>query len=51
VLLFEDEDGQAFFEYDLPSTLFDQFHNLVVSGIGLELDQELEEVLTRAAGL
>ena len=48
VLLFEDSNGVAFFEYDLPSTLFGQFGVEPVNAVGLELDRELEVVLAKA---
>lgn len=51
ILLYEDEDGRARFEYDLPSTLFGQFGDDRVAAVGRELDAELEGVLEQAAGL
>lgn len=49
VILYEDE-GQAIFEYDLPSSLFGQFGDDRVTSVGLELDEELEATLLVAAG-
>jgi len=49
VILYEDE-GQAIFEYDLPSSLFGQFGDDRVTAVGLELDEELEATLLVAAG-
>ena len=49
VILYEDE-GQAIFEYDLPSSFFGQFGDDRVTSVGLELDEELEATLLVAAG-
>jgi hypothetical protein len=49
IVLYEDEGGQAVFEYDLPSSFFGQFGDDRVAAVGLELDQELEAVLLAAA--
>jgi hypothetical protein len=51
VYLYEDSQGQAVFEYDLPSSLFGQFGDERVTAVGRELDMELEEALEVAAGL
>ena len=50
VILYEDAEGAAVFEYDLPSTLFGQFGDPRVAEVGRELDAELEGVLDEAAG-
>jgi uncharacterized protein (DUF302 family) len=50
LILYEDEHGQAIFEYDLPSSLFGQFGDGRVTAVGVELDNELETVLVAAAG-
>ena len=50
VLLYEAADGEVFFEYDLPSSLFGQFADSRVTAVGLELDSELETVLRAAGG-
>jgi len=50
VILYENERGQAVFEYDLPSSLFGQFGDDRVSAVGVELDKELETALQAAAG-
>jgi len=50
IVLYEDELGRAVFEYDLLSSLFDQFGNVAVSEIGRELDEELKRALMAAAG-
>ncbi len=50
VILYEDEQGRAVFEYDLPSSLFNQFGDEGVAEIGRELDEELKHVLMAAAG-
>jgi hypothetical protein len=48
IILYEDEQGQAVFEYDLPSSLFSQFGDARVTAVGFELDEELETVLAAA---
>ncbi len=50
VVLFEDEAGNAVFEYDLPSSLFRQFGDERVTQVGRELDRELEATLQAASG-
>jgi uncharacterized protein (DUF302 family) len=45
IVLYEDEKGQAVFEYDLPSSFFGQFGDDRVTAVGVELDAELESVL------
>jgi hypothetical protein len=49
VILYEDERGQAVFEYDLPSSFFGQFKDDRITSVSLELDKELEAVLLAAA--
>ncbi len=49
IVLYENSDGVATFEYDKPSTLFGQFGDPEVDKVGHELDQELEHALQRAA--
>jgi hypothetical protein len=50
VVLYEDEQGRAAFEYDLPPSLFGQFGDERVAKTGRELDEELKQVLMAAAG-
>lgn len=50
VLLYQSESGIGVFEYDLPSSLFGQFGDERVSAAGRNLDVELREALTKAAG-
>lgn len=50
VILYEDEEGRAVFEYDLPSCLFGQFNDERVTSVGFELDGDLESALLAAAG-
>lgn len=50
VILYEDEGGQATFEYDLPSCLFGQFNDERITSVGFELDADLESALLTAAG-
>ena len=49
VVLYEAEDGQTVFEYDLPSSLFGQFGDERVTEVGRKLDSELESALFKAA--
>jgi hypothetical protein len=49
VILYEDEKGQAVFEYDRPSSFFGQFGDDRVKSVGLELDGELEAILRAVA--
>jgi hypothetical protein len=48
--LYENKDGIACFEYDLPSSLFSQFGDPRIAEVGLELDLELESALESSAG-
>jgi uncharacterized protein (DUF302 family) len=50
VVLFEDQQGKAVFEYDKPSSFFSQFGDEHVTEVGLYLDKTLEAVLLDAAG-
>jgi Domain of unknown function DUF302 len=50
VVLYEDEQGRAIFEYDRPSSLFGQFDDERVTQVGRELDDELQRALLDAAG-
>jgi uncharacterized protein (DUF302 family) len=49
VLLYENEDGNAVFEYDRPSSLFGQFGDERVTAVARELDAKLESALIKAA--
>ncbi len=49
VVLYENSNGAATFEYDKPSTLFGQFGDPQVDKVAHDLDQELEQALRRAA--
>src|ERR1700677_2957924 len=49
VVLYENVAGTATFEYDKPSTLFEQFGDEQVTAVGRELDAELARALRRAA--
>jgi uncharacterized protein (DUF302 family) len=49
VVLYENKNGGATFEYDKPSTLFGQFGDAGVDKVASELDLELEQALRRAA--
>jgi uncharacterized protein (DUF302 family) len=50
VVLFENDEGKAVFEYDKPSTLFGQFGEEAVTEVGRSLDKALEAALRAAAG-
>jgi hypothetical protein len=50
VILYENDQGTATFEYDLPSTLFGQFGDPRITSVALELDQTIHRVLMNAAG-
>jgi hypothetical protein len=50
IVLYEDEQGRAVFEYDLPSSLFSQFGDEEIAQTGRELDEELKQALMSAAG-
>ncbi len=49
VLLYEDAEGRAVFEYDSPSSTFGQFKDADVDGVARELALHLQEVLQKAA--
>jgi hypothetical protein len=49
ILLYENAQGHAAFEYDKPSSLFGQFGDEQVTMVARELDQSLERVLRHAA--
>jgi uncharacterized protein (DUF302 family) len=49
VVLYENEQGQAVFEYDKPSTLFGQFGDERVTMVALGLDAAIGRALQRVA--
>jgi len=49
VVLFEDEQGRAVFEYDRPSSFFGQYEDERITEVGRYLDAALEAVLRDAA--
>jgi uncharacterized protein (DUF302 family) len=49
VVLFEDEHGKGVFEYDRPSSLFQQYGDNRVTEVGRDLDATLEAALRKAA--
>ena len=51
VLVYEDADGKLHVEYDLPSTLFGQFHNSQVDAVAKELDAKLARLVQKSSGL
>ena len=48
IVLFENDQGRAIFEYDKPSSLFGQFGIEEVTKVARELDEALQSVLLRA---
>lgn len=50
IVLYEDDQGHAVFEYDKPSSLFGQFGDEQVTAVARELDDELRNALVQAAG-
>jgi uncharacterized protein (DUF302 family) len=48
VFLYEDEEGDSVFEYDKPSSLFDQYSDEQVSAVARGLDHALEHALRQA---
>ena len=48
VLVYEDEGGKAFVEYDRPSSLFGQFGNGSVTEVAAMLDRKLEQLVAEA---
>jgi uncharacterized protein (DUF302 family) len=51
VLIHEDPDGKTRLEYDLPSSLLDQFHDPRISEVAHMLDQKLATLIATAGGL
>jgi uncharacterized protein (DUF302 family) len=51
VLISEDATGVTHVEYDLPSSLLDQFGDSEVNAVALSLDQKLKALLSAAANL
>jgi uncharacterized protein (DUF302 family) len=49
VLLYEDEDGKTWVEYDLPSSLFGQFGDERIDRVAGSLDRKLEALIATAA--
>jgi uncharacterized protein (DUF302 family) len=49
VVLYENEQGHAVFEYDKPSSLFGQFGDERITTVALELDAAIGRVLQRVA--
>jgi uncharacterized protein (DUF302 family) len=48
VLVYEDEGGKTFVEYDRPSSLFGQFGNASVTEVATMLDRKLEQLVAEA---
>ena len=49
VLVYEDGNSKLQVEYDLPSTLFGQFHNPKVDAVAKELDEKLATLVQKAS--
>jgi uncharacterized protein (DUF302 family) len=50
VVLYEDAEGRAVFEYDKPSSLFGQFGDPAVTLIAEGLDRAIERAISQAGG-
>ncbi|WP_348640329.1 hypothetical protein [Mesorhizobium sp. B1-1-7] len=50
VVLYEDAEGRAVFEYDKPSSLFGQFGDPAVTAIAEGLDRAIERAIAQAVG-
>lgn len=50
VVLYEDAEGRAVFEYDKPSSLFGQFGDPAVTLIAESLDRAIERAISQAIG-
>ncbi len=48
VLLYEDEHGKTWIEYDRPSSLFGQFGDAKVTEIAVMLDRKLEQLVAKS---
>jgi uncharacterized protein (DUF302 family) len=48
MLLYENEKNEVCVEYDLPSSLFAQFHDDRVKQVALSLDRKMQELVARA---
>lgn len=51
VLVYEDDDSQLNVEYDLPSTVFGQFHDAKVDEVAKELDGKLANLVQASSSL
>ena len=51
IVLYELDDGRSRFEYDLPSSLFGQFGDEIITELARKLDIALVRALSSAAGL
>ena len=49
VIVYEDTHSKTIVEYDLPSTLFGQFHNAKVDVVAKELDEKLSQLIKKAS--
>ena len=47
-MLYEDETGKTWIEYDKPSTLFGQLGNAKVTEVAAMLDRKLEQLVAEA---
>jgi len=51
VLVYQDAESKLHVEYDLPSTLFGQFHNSQVDAVAKELDEKLASLVQTSSKL
>jgi uncharacterized protein (DUF302 family) len=49
VLVYEDTQSKVHVEYDLPSSLFGQFHDAKVDVVARELDEKLSQLVKKAS--
>ena len=50
VLVYEDQQGRTYLEYDEPSSLFGQFNDERITSVASLLDRKMEQLVTMAAG-
>jgi uncharacterized protein (DUF302 family) len=50
LLVYEDDCGRAWLEYDKPSSLFGQFNDDRIASVASLLDRKLEELIAKATG-
>jgi uncharacterized protein (DUF302 family) len=50
VLVYEDNRGRTYLEYDKPSSLFGQFNDDRITTVASLLDRKLEDLIAEAVG-